>query len=304
MNNQVLIAYAAIAIVGILFGIAIPIYFIPVFVSAFSGVPSSWLGDKPIAEYGLGGLQLAAIVFGAFIAWRGYYLNKRIALSTRFQNAVQLLGSGSPSTQLGGIALLPSLIVDDPKTYTGPVLRILGQSVREKNSEEVDAIYKLTAKDKEPGDLPRSSPQAINALRGIGGIKSFLRWKTDSVLRQPYFDVTGLYLNDYEIRDRDFRGVRFRRTVVIDHVRFVRCHFGGRSSALREAIPDLPTFSVRIAGKVSFEDCTFDNVTISAHNLCGLTVEPDDHFEALEDCAGLLTINGKVCGRRGLPPRP
>lgn len=247
---------------------------------------SDLLGDKAPAEYLVNILTLAAIIGGGYLAFRTFRLNQHMAVSGRYQKALELIATGNSASQIGGLYLLRDVAVDSPRRYATPVIRTLAQLTRERHFDLVEKLSSLVPDDAipDPVTLPRSDPAAMTALRVIGRIPHRLRWNIDGE-QVPHYNVTRVYFNEYQIRNRDFTRLNIEEAIVVDHVSFVGCIFSSGN-----------IFEGRLLNRLRFIGCHFAGVgapfEIALKAIDGGPLEDLDRRIEITNCRGnSLKIN-------------
>lgn len=194
-----------------------------------------FLGDLGILPFIVGVATLLMLIIGARQTRESLMISQRSEMATRFQKGLELLGSASPTTRVGGIGLAVSVAELDP-SYRSAALNALTMYFRELDADPRSEA----ANNRVP--LNPNDPTTGRALSALMTLRAGANWPEDCPTRDGRLLIYGLYACRFSRRGDDFSNIAFHHAYLAN-ARFIQCSFA--NAVIR----------FRAAGMVKFEKC-------------------------------------------------
>lgn len=253
-------------ILGLCIGTAIMAgsYGIPFFTANLPLVPegASWW------SLGAGFVTLAVAAGGAILAAMSYTMNRSISRSSRFRDAVSLVGERNAITSPAGVAVLLQVSREEPAVYRSATVKaLLAFAVEmEINSKylSVDSQYRPVFKSENDKEWPRCNSAAADAfLAATREIAISLNRDHDKDgLADGRFPIQGIYLSGY-IFKTEVMSRLFLHECAFAECTFVEFDFRGS------------ILNVVIGSGVTFKGCDFRGCQINLFTYTGAMLTPD-----------------------------
>ncbi|MDF2982713.1 MAG: hypothetical protein K0Q69_2485, partial [Devosia sp.] len=216
---------------------------------------SFWIGSTGYIGALVSIGTFVAVVAAGVVAWRSYKTNQEVAAATRFQKAVDLIGSQSSSASIGGIWSALDVAKQFPERYLAPTFKCLQAFIKEGSEDirrRVDREYPTWQRH-----WPATESKQVQALIACTHVPTADRWP-DAIDYEGETEVYGGYLARVAFSGLNFHRLNLRDFVMCD-VTFVNCDF-------REC-----EISGRLQGNVIFRQCDLTGAAFDVTDMSGKT---------------------------------
>lgn len=234
----------------------------------------SWFGEKPILDYLLGFITVAAALFAGTVALHSFRMNVDAGHAARFQKGVELLAGSSTSSVAGGLEVLADVSRLRPGIYHRPVMRVLAVHIAETSNAGWTAVMTNTWDKAEHSTRPTVGAfRAVSIMNEVMNLEGAVPNPVSDRFWRPYLHL--VRFDGYDFRQATFTTMA-AGMVMFGDCKFLDCNFEMLAAA------DL----------VEWEKCTFISTTITTMKGSRAMEFRDNNFQG-------LTINGRVISEDG-----
>lgn len=212
-----------------------------------------WLGSSGYIGAIVSTLTLCAVIAAGILGYRTYRSNLEIAAATRFQKAVELIGSESSTASIGGIWSALDVAKQFPSRYLAPTFKCLQAFIKEGSDE----IRRRVEREHPTWQRhwPATVSSQVQALIACTHVPNADRWP-DALDYDGETEVYGGYLARVAFSGLNFRRLNLRDFIMCD-VTFTNCDF-------RDC-----EISGRLHGNIMFKDCDLTNAAFDVSDING-----------------------------------
>lgn len=244
-----------------------------------------WLGETGFIGALVGVGTLLAVIAAGVSAWKSYATTLETNAATRFQKAVELMGSENNSSATGGIWSLSDIIRQFPYRYLSPGIHCLLSLIRERSSSFWLDFARFDPEFMGRSDIETTSGNeaAAQAFIACANIPYEHRWPEDIHI-DGTVDIFGLVLVSEHYDSLDYRSYDISESI-LDDVIFTKCNFAGCK------------LQFRLGTEVKFVGCDLTDTRLEPSGLDGAVPEHPwaEEMLSFENCKTEgATVNGRT----------